>query len=184
MRGKLPIEWIWNWLGQGSLGEEYDVVPVVQPTVEVFPWNMPQDLGLFFQTQPQVAGTLTTVLPLPVDQKMARIWWQLSYYRSVAAAGDGTQVRHLVNGQWRQILYSLVDPLIVANGPIPVIGSRLSVPIPAGSIATLTGGPPILASYRSNIQIDSVSAAAAGNFILEGLYTDISAYAPVPWEFW
>jgi hypothetical protein len=185
VRGKEPINWIFDWLGQGSLGENYELLPSVQPVVEVDAWEHPPNYQPFALITPQVAGLLSQDLPLPSNDKQGRIWWSLSCVRSVHAAGDSVGVTRLVQGSpAQQIIFSAAELLIPASNQWPLIGALAIYPIPAGTLTSVLGrANPVFCTKASNLRVDSFSVAAAGNFTLSGYFTDIPKNSAVPYSF-
>jgi hypothetical protein len=184
VKGKQAITSIWDWLGRGSMGEEYEVLPVVQPVVDVPPFEFPPAIGSYSSSTAIVAaGTITINLPMPSAQDMIRLWLHIWFNRSVAD-NDLTQLRRGAVGTQCLLFQSkMFDAFGTYDARfIPMIGGIYSynqnrVDAPAHPV-----GISPKASYRGSLLsiTHAAPALAVGNFNVAACYVDVPQSAPLP----
>lgn len=180
MKGERPLGWLWTWLGFGSVGELYEVLPSVQPVAVVNGVEMPRQQRQFNTTPTAlINGTVTIVLPRPtlpdgsVDRTKSRVWTNFLVSRTVAAATDITFLHKTVAGLNCPII-SMLGTFAV-NTALPMIGGLMvHFAIP------WQGTPPVLVGPDDSMSINVVAAAAGGTFSGIGLYFDVPSAAPLP----
>lgn len=183
MRGKYPINWVFDWLGLGSMGEDFELLPSVQPVVQLDGIKWPLSYGIYSSGAINlIAGTVTTVLPLPSNQNESRLWVSLELNRSAAAVGDAD---YLLRQGWAGLAHTLWQSLLGAipgaSLPIPIIGSiKNYANMPAGSATQLFGRPATLSTQQNPLAVAASAAAAVGTISYFGLYLDCNASAPFP----
>lgn len=191
MIGARNIQWIWDWLGQGNTGEEYSLIPVVQPTVQVLPFEMQPRWQRWNLGVNLVAGAVTTTLGATptnpggiLPQGMSRLWLHLAYVRSNVTAGDNDQLLRSVNSGPNVTLYdATLGVLLPAGTIIPVIGGQGRINLPAGTPQDLRGGVPRLQTSNHPLTILAQAPAAVGTITYNGIFVEIPERAPLPLEY-
>lgn len=182
MQGKRVLQWIWDWLGQGSMGEPYQVIPSVQPVVIVDGLEYPIRYERYGAVANLAAGTISVYLAdLPTGK--SRLWINITLQRSNPASGDSDAL-YLQVGTGRQQLALAAGPgSLLGSIPVPLIGGWAMVQSPGGTINTFQGGRPVLQTPNNQIFFEATAAAAVGTWTMSGLYIDIPVNAPIPPNF-
>jgi hypothetical protein len=180
VQGKQLISWLWDWLGAGSMGENYQVPPVVQPVAIVDGIEMPPNFQIWSNTggTPLVAGTVNVPLGVPQAGKN-RLWLGLWANRTAVAAGDGTSlIRGVVGAQ--ALLWAEFAGVEIAAQFFPIIGGRANF-VAAGPAEHFSqqGIPPVLATQASPVSLNVSAAAAVGTFNVTGYFVDLPQSAPI-----
>lgn len=181
MQGKRIIQWIWDWLGQGSMGENYEVLPTVQPVCQIDAFSMPVSVGRFLTTQNLVAGTLVIPLPPPPTPFQSRLWTYLAYSRT-SAVGDRTRFE-MVMGTVSNTLFfdnsNFVAITVPSATQINIAGAITLLP----NSVSQQGLGAQLATPENPLQFSAIAVAAAGTITVLGSFIDIPMNAPIPGYF-
>jgi hypothetical protein len=172
MRGKTPINWLWDWLGAGSMGENYNVVEIVQPVVPIDAFQWPMEFQTFTAANVAYAiGTTTFSLPDP-EPKELRLWLSLWVTRSVIAGADIVQLRRgVLNNQ--TLLYQTKDADV--NEFRPVIGGVQHF---GATKSDVRGTLPQPATLQAPLSLAFI-ALGAGLANLTGSFVDVPLSSPL-----
>jgi hypothetical protein len=184
MKGKYAINWIWDWLGLGSMGEDYEVLPTVQPVVMVdgIKWP-PQWVQYASPLIPFAASPLSVILPQPQNQNQSRVWLSIRVLRTSPAAGDITFLNRIC-GTVKSLLVFQTDMTALAppNRSLPLVGG-LDRDVVAGQPVETRGRPTVLSTTQYPLEVLFSAVAPAGSIQIVGLYVDVNASAPLPVDF-
>lgn len=179
MRGQRPLSWLWDWLGGGSVGTEYEVMELVQPTIAVEPFEFPFRWQYYLQAVALAAGAVS--IQLPCSQGKQRIWTTLYAYRSNIAAGDYDQLlRSASSGPNIELFSGTAVNLLTANNTVPLVGVVTRNASPAGVILEQHGRGPVMANAANPLTYTATAAAAVGQVTLAGNWFEIPENAPLP----
>ncbi len=179
MRGTRALQWIWNWLGMDSTGENYEVIPAVQPVVIIdgVEWAPEFEFWSLGDTN-LVAGIVDVALGAPPENKQ-RLWITLWVKRSNIAAGDSGELVRNWGATNLGIHRQEWDQLIGANSWLPIIGGQFEFQLPAGSVTSIRGINTQLSTPDFPLHYRATAAAAVGTFNLAGMFVDIPRSAPL-----
>src|SRR4029450_12308983 len=180
MEGKRLITWIWDWLGVGSMGERYTVIPSVQPVTIVDGIERPERFQIYASITALTAGSPTITLPDAPDG-LKRLWLQLWYNRSIIHANDSNSLRRGAVGT-QCLVWQDFDPGGVHGTQFyPIIGGTYSLKGAAGITENYFGIPAVIATKDSPLtMVVSSGGVATGNHNLAGQFVDVPASSPVP----
>lgn len=178
MRGKEAINWIFDWLQQGSSGQNYEILPVVQPVVNVDGIARPEQYECWVAAaQNIINGTVTTLLPLP-GPNFKRIWLQL-WTKSTAGTAPLDSLDRLINNA----AFTLADQPAAAlvTFDVPLIGGMRQA---SATSAALMGLAPQISHAGAPLQHRHVDTVAAGTFVIRGCFIDVPLSSPVSSLLW
>jgi len=190
MKGARPLQWIWNWLGQGSMGEDYTVLPAVQPVCVIDGLELPLQKGQYSFTANLAVGAVNTNLPNASSaDKKSRLWINLEVQRSNVVLGTDSYklIRSITAmGPAAREVWQQANGLVGAGIWQPVISGKMVVATTAagGPPMELNGVRPVLVPKDEILIFQANAAAAVGNFTLIGLYVDVPDSAPLPAAFY
>jgi len=193
MQGKRGITTIWDWLGIGSMGESYEVLPTVQPVVQVdaFDWST-MVLRNYSSTTPLIAGTVSVQLPFPSNQgpfgvtdneNMIRVWINLAQNRTSLAAGSLLRLVRGVAGDQMVLHQDNTTDVTPQSVFRPVIGGRSISGTLALSYQLFGLEPQIARAPDMPLIITAAAAAAVGDVNLAGTFIDVPRTAPLTFFF-
>lgn len=169
MRGKEAISWLWDWLGQGNMGRNYEVVEVVQPVVMIDGIRWPLDYECWRNAaQNVINGAVVTPLP-PPESKFARLWIAV-WVKSTAATAPVDSIERVINGD--SFMISQQEQVTTALGDFPLIGGSMGRSATAGAQQGLNPQISYSSNGRSTLQHRHVDTVAAGTFVVRGCFID------------
>jgi hypothetical protein len=205
MLGRRAINHIYDWLGLGSMGEPYEVLPTVQPVVQVdaLPW--PLQVRNFAAVVPYAAAATTVFFMDPPPNNITqRLWLQIWVNRTVILPLSVLQLRAGVIGQqnilWEDQIVSMDQGAVIStrnNIFTPVVGGKALLDINAihqffDTVALVPvkynvsvplfvqGMPPLAHTPDVPLQFAIASPAlGAGNLNITGVFVDLPLSAPL-----
>lgn len=182
MRGMRPLQWIWNWLGQGSMSEQYEVLPSVQPCIEVTPFEFPIHFGELAPIVVNlIAGEVVTDLPGP-PAGYNRVWLCVQHSRSAPAVNDRDILIRQGLATGTVLAHTEIGAFPPANLTIPDIGNNIAYLIVGAGTALFQfkGRGPVVATADAFLRFKSRATAAVGTVSISGNFMDVPDSAPLP----
>jgi hypothetical protein len=188
MQGNRPLAWLWQWLSIGNTGEQYELLPSVQPVAIVDGIEMPRRVVQFASGAINLqAGTFTNTMPNPAnpdgtrDLNRTRIWLDIFHSRSNVVATDALVLVRQVQNNLNAIVMTQSGILAPANVAWPSVGGVYTGPVgAAGAFITVVGHAPLAIQPDQNLLYSITAAAAVGTIAFVGDFIDVPATAPLP----
>jgi len=189
MQGKYALNWLFDWLGLGSMGSDYQLLESVQPVLAIDPFQYPlfrpnyRNIGFAINNPFSVVN-----LPDPVNSdgtrntKLCRIWLELGLVKNVVNVNDRTElVRLTTSGDVFEIA-TWTEDLVGAAFQLPIIGNiRYSSPGGGATRAVFNGHKPVYVPAEETLFLRmAVPVNTSGSLV--GRFVDVNASAPVPFD--
>jgi hypothetical protein len=188
MRGNRPLQWLWQWLSIGNTGEQYELLPTVQPVAILDGIEMPRRVVQFASGAINLqAGTFQQTMPNPAnpdgsrDLNKTRIWLDMFHSRSAVVATDALVAVRQCQNNLNAIINAQSGILAPLNVAWPTIGGVYTGPVgAAGAFITVVGHMPVAIQPDQNLVYSITTAAAVGTIAFVGDFIDVPANAPLP----
>jgi len=178
-RGQKPLGWLFDYLAGNPQGEPYEVLPLVQPTIDVartWPWH-PRVINL---DGTSASGGTENISIDPGEGRAFKIWQMWATLDNTGAA------KHFLlfwesegSAGARRVTLVRVEGTRLATPGAPIIGGAHVTGAAGTSPPQQIGIPPIIVAFPNSLIFSIAALDAADQWTLRLLVDDVPFRTPL-----